>query len=110
MLHATGRNLISVCFLVQGSNEPQREKFKKLPVRLVEFLHMTDRQNCLILPSRDLNGECLICGLAITRQVFERFGDRWRRPSKVEQNANGPEVHFCRDMQTEELVIRLCRG
>jgi hypothetical protein len=104
------RGEIAICLLVQRSNEPERKEFEKLPVLLVEFLHMADSQDYLILLSRDLKGECLICGLAITRQVFERFGDRWGRPGKVEQNANGPQVHLCRDMQSEDLVIRLGRG
>jgi hypothetical protein len=84
------RGEIAICLLVQRSNEPGREEFEKLSVLLVEFLHMADSQDYLILLSRDLKGECLICGLAITRQVFERFGDRWGRPGKVEQNTNGP--------------------
>ena len=42
---------ITVCFLVQRPDEPERDKFKKLPVRLVKFLYMTDRQNYLVLPS-----------------------------------------------------------
>jgi hypothetical protein len=56
-------------------------------VQLVEFLQMADSQDYLILLSRDLDDECLICGSAITGQVYERFGDRWRRPGKVEKNA-----------------------
>src|SRR5215471_8143771 len=101
---------MAVCLLVQRSNEPECEEFEKLPVRLVEFLRMADSQGYLILVSRDLNNQSFICGCAITREVFERFRDRSCRPSKVEQNANGPQVHFCRDVQSEELVIRLCRG
>jgi hypothetical protein len=101
---------IAVCLLVQRPNEPECEKFEELPVWLVGILQMADSQDCLILPPRDLNDESLICGLAITRQVFERFGDRWRRPSKVKEKADGPQVHLCRDVQSEELVIRLCRG
>ena len=95
---------------MQRSNEPEREKFEKLSAQLIEFLQMADRQNYLILLSRDLDDESLICGSAITRQVFERFGDRWRRPGKVEKKANGPYVHLCRDVQSEELVIRLGRA
>jgi hypothetical protein len=106
----TRQGEIAVCFLTQRSNEPEGDKFKKLPVWLVEFLHMADRQDYLILLSRDLNDESLICGSAITRQVFERFGDRWRRLGKVEQKASGPQVQLCRDVQPEELVISLCRG
>ena len=101
---------IAVCFLVQRPYEPECKKFEKLPVGLVEFLQMADRQDYLILVSRDLNDESLICGSAITGQVFERFGYRWRRPGKVEQKANGPYVHLFRDVQSEELVIRLGRG
>ena len=95
---------------MQRSNEPEREEFEKLPVLLVEFLHMADRQDYLILLSRDLNDEGLIGDLALTHQVVERFGDRSRRPGKVEKNPNGAHVHLCRDMQPEELVVRLCRG
>ena len=47
----TQQGEIAVCLLVQHSNEPEREKFKKLPVLLVELLHMTERQNYHILPS-----------------------------------------------------------
>jgi hypothetical protein len=101
---------IAVCFLVQRSNEPERKKFEKLPVWLVEFLQMADRQDYLILLSRNLSDEGLICGSAKSGQVFERFGDRSRRPGKVEQNANGSQVHLRRNVQSEELVIRLCRG
>ena len=104
------RSEIAVCFLVQRSNEPQRKKFEKLPVWLVEFLQMADREDYLILLSRNLSDESLICGSAKSGQVFERFGDRWRRPGQVEQKANGSQVHLCRDVQSEELVIRLCRG
>jgi hypothetical protein len=95
---------------VQRSNEPQRKKFEKLPVWLVEFLQMTDRQDYLILLSRNLSDKSLICGSAKSGQVFERFGDRSRRPGKVEKNANGPQVHLCRYVQSEHLVIGLCRG
>src|SRR6516162_3282554 len=101
---------IPVCLLVQRSNEPECKSLEKLPVRLVGFLHMPDRQNYLVLLLRDLNDESLICGSAITRQVFERFGDRLRRPGKVKKDANGPKVCLCRDVQPEELVIRLCCG
>jgi hypothetical protein len=101
---------IAVCLFVQRSNEPERNKFEKLPVRLLEFLHTPDRQNYLVTLSRDLCNESFICGPAITRQVVQRFGDRSRRPSKVEKKANGPNVHFRRDVQPKELVIRLCRG
>jgi hypothetical protein len=90
--------------------EPERKKFKKLPVRLVEFLQMADSQDYLILLSRDLTNERLICGPAITRQVFERFGDRSRRPGKVEENANGLDIHLCRDVQPEQRIVRLCRS
>ena len=100
---------IAVCLLVQRPNETECKKFEKLPVWLVEFLQMADSQDYLILLSRDLNDESFICGSTITDQVFERFGDRWRRPGKVEKNANGPQVHLSRDVQPEELVIRLCR-
>ena len=62
----TQQGEITVCFLVQRSNEPEREEFEKLPVLLVEFLHMADSQDYLILLSRDLNDEGLICDLAIT--------------------------------------------
>jgi hypothetical protein len=65
---------IAVRLLVQHSNEPQREEFEKLPMQLVDFLHMADSQDYLVLLSGDLNDESLICGLAITGQVFERFG------------------------------------
>jgi hypothetical protein len=95
---------------VQRSNEPQRKKFEKLPVWLVEFLQMADRQDYLILLSRNLSDESLICGSAKSGQVFECFGDRSRRPGKVEKKANGSRVHLCRDVQSEHLVIRLCRG
>src|SRR6516162_10353583 len=108
MLHR--RSEIAVCLIVQRSNEPERKKFEKLPVWLVEFLQMADRQDHLILLSRNLDDESLICGSAKSGQVFERFGDRWRRPGKVKQNANGPQVQLCRDVQSEELVVRLCRG
>jgi hypothetical protein len=104
------RGEIVICLFVQRSNEPEREEFEKLPVLLVEFLHMADGQDYLILLSRDLNDEGLICGSAITGQIFERFGDRSRRPGKVEKNANGAHVHLCRDMQPEDLVVRLCGG
>ena len=89
---------IAVCLLVQRSNEPERKKFEKLPVRLLEFLHPADRQNYLVCLSRDLCDESLICGSAITRQVVERFGDRSRRSGKVEKKANGPNVYLCRDV------------
>jgi hypothetical protein len=46
---------IAVCLLVQHSNELERKKFEKLPVRLVEFLHTPDRQDYLIFLLRDLN-------------------------------------------------------
>jgi hypothetical protein len=95
---------------VQRPNEPERKKFEKLPVWLVEFLQMADRQDYLILLSRNLSDESLICGSAKSGQVFERFGDRSRRPGKVEQNANRPQVHLCRDVQSEHLVVRLCSG
>ena len=67
------RGEIAVCLLVQRSGEPECKKFKKLSVQLVEFLHMTDRQNYLIVLSRDLDDESLICGSAVARQVFKRF-------------------------------------
>jgi hypothetical protein len=101
---------IAVCFLVQRTNEPKRKEFEKLSMRLVELLQMADSQDYFILLPRDLSDESLICGSAITRQVFERFGDRWRRPGKVEQKADGPQIHLGRDVQSEELVIRLCGG
>jgi hypothetical protein len=34
---------MTVCLPVQRSNEPEREEFEKLPVSLVEMLHMADR-------------------------------------------------------------------
>src|SRR4029077_5386622 len=74
------RGEIAVRLLVQRSNEPECKELKKLPVRLVRFLHMADRQSYLVLPSRDLNDERLICGFAVTRQVVERLRDRRRRP------------------------------
>ena len=33
-----------------------------------------------------------------------------RRPGKIEENADRPQVHLCRDVQTEELIIRLDRN
>ena len=57
---------IAVCSLVQCSNEPERKKLEKLPARLVEFLHIADRQDYLILLSRDLTDKSLICRPAIT--------------------------------------------
>ena len=44
------------------------------------------------------------------RHGFERFGDRSRRPGKVEENANGLDIHLCRDVQPEQRIVRLCRG
>src|SRR5215472_258087 len=101
---------MTVCLLVQRSNEPECDEFEKLPVWLVEFLHMAESHGYLIFVPRDLNNQSFICGCAITREVLERFRDRSCRPSKVEQNANGPQVHFCRNVQSGELVICLCRG
>src|SRR6516164_10665984 len=101
---------MTICLPVQRSHEPEREEFEKLPVGLVEMLHMADRQCYLVLPSRNLNDEGFICGCAVMRKVFERLGDRSRRPGKVKQDANGPRVHLGRDVQSEELVIRLRRG
>src|SRR6516164_10631561 len=101
---------MAICLPMQGSNEPEREEFEKLPVRLVEMLHMADRQCYLVFPSRHLDDESFICGCAVTRKVFERLGDRSRGPRKVKQDANGTHVHLGCDMQSEELVIRLCRG
>jgi hypothetical protein len=101
---------IAVRLLLQCVNEPEREKFEELSVWFAGIVQMTDLQDYLVPLSRDLNDESLICGSAITGQVFERFGDRWRRPGKVEQKANGPYVHLFRDVQSEELVIRLGRG
>jgi hypothetical protein len=74
------------------------------------MLHMADRQCYLILPSRNLDDESFICGCGVMRQVFQRLGDRSRRPGKVKKDANGPHVHRGRNVQSEELVIRLCRG
>jgi hypothetical protein len=99
---------ISVCLLVQRSNEPERKKLEKLLVGLVELLHMVDHQDYLILSSRDLDDESLICRLAITGQGYERFGDRSRRPGKVKKNANGPRVHLCRNVQPEQRIVCLC--
>jgi len=93
---------IAICLLVQRPKEPEREKFEKLPVQLVEIPQMADSQDYLILMPRDLNDERLIRGSAITGQVFERFGHRWRRPGKVEKNANGPHVHLCSNVQPEQ--------
>src|SRR5215472_16740838 len=101
---------MAVCLPVQRSNEPECNEFKKLPAQFVEFLYMADSQDYFILKPGDLDDESFICGSAITCQVFKRLGDASRRPGKVEQNPNGPQVHFCRDVQSEELVIRLCRG
>ena len=98
---------IQVRLLVQRANEPECEEFEKLLVRLVEFLHMADSQYYLILVPKGLEDERFISGSAVMRQVFERFGDRWRRAGKVEENANRPHVHLCRDVQSEEVVIRL---
>jgi hypothetical protein len=95
---------------VQRPNEPERKKFEKLSVWLVGFLQMANSQDYLISLSRDLNDESLICGSAITRQVFERFGDPWRRLGKVEKNANGSDIHLGRDVQPEQRVARLYRG
>jgi hypothetical protein len=94
----------------QHSNEPERKKFEKLPVGFVKFLNMADSQAYLILLLRDLYDKSFICSPAITRQVIERFGDCPRRPGKVEKKTNGANVYLCRDVQPEELVIRLCRG
>jgi hypothetical protein len=88
----------------------EREEFEKLPVRVVEMLDMADRQCYLVLPSRNLDAENFICGCAVMRKVFERLGDRSRRPGKIKQDADGPHVHFGGDVQPEELVIRLRRG
>src|SRR6516162_8924356 len=101
---------MTVCLPVQRSNEPECEEFEKLPVRLVEMLHMADRQCYLVFPSRHLDDESFICGCAVTRKVFERLGDRSRGPRKVKKDANGLRVHLGRDVQPEELVICLCRG
>ena len=100
---------IAVCFLLQRPDEPERKKFEKLPVRLVEFLQMTERQDYLVLLLRHLHDESFSCGPAITRQVVKRLGDRSRRPGKVEKKANSPNVHLYCDVQSEESVIRLCR-
>src|SRR6516165_8756601 len=99
-----------VCLPVQRSNEPEREKFKKLPVRFVKILHMMDRQDYLVLPSRNLDDESFICSCAVMRKVFECLGHRSRRPGKVKKDANGPHIHLGCDVQSEERVIRLCRG
>jgi hypothetical protein len=101
---------IAICLLVQRPKEPERKKFEKLPVQLVEILQTADSQDYLILRPRDLNDESLIRGSAITGQVFERFGHRWRRPGKVEKNANGPHVHLCRNVQPEQRIVCLCCG
>src|SRR6516162_11141230 len=101
---------MAVCLPVQRSNEPEREELEKLPVRLVEMLHMADRQCYLVLPSRNLDNESFICGCAVMRKVFECLGDRSRRPGKVKKDANGPHVHLGGDVQSEELVIRLGGG
>jgi hypothetical protein len=55
---------MAVCLPVQRANEPERDKFEKLPGWLVEFLHMSDNQGYLILVLRDLNDESFICGFA----------------------------------------------
>src|SRR6516164_9080942 len=78
---------MTVCLPVQRSHEPEREELEKLPVRLVEMLHMADRQCYLVLPSRNLDDESFICGCAVMRKVFERLGDGSRRPGKVKQDA-----------------------
>src|SRR6516165_2495890 len=101
---------MAICLPVQGSNEPEREEFEKLSVRLVEMLHMADRQCYLVLLPRSLDNESFICGCAVMRKVFERLGDRSRRPGNVKKDADGPHVHLGRDVQSKERVIRLCRG
>jgi hypothetical protein len=101
---------IAFCLLAQRPKQPECKKFEKLPVQLVEILQMADSQDYLILPSRDLNDESLIRGPAITDQVLERFGDRWRRPGKVEKNANGPPVHLCRNVQSDQRIVCLRGG
>jgi hypothetical protein len=65
---------MAVCLPVHRSNEPEREELEKLPVRLVEMLHMADRQCYLLLPSRNPDDESFICGSAVMRKVFERLG------------------------------------
>src|SRR5690348_11953440 len=79
---------------VQCSNEPECNEFEKLPVRLVEFLHLTDSQDYFILKTRDLNDESIICGCAITREIFERFRYSSHRPGEIEKNANSSQVHL----------------
>ena len=77
---------------------------------LFEFLHMADSQYYLIHVPKDLEDERFIRSSAVMRQVFERFGDRSRRAGKIEKDANRPHVHLCRDVQSEEVVVRFCRG
>ena len=65
---------MAICLSVQGANEPEREEFKKLPVRLVEMMNMADRQCYLVVPAQNLDDESFICGSAVMRKVFERLG------------------------------------
>jgi len=95
------RGKIQVRLPVQRANEPECKEFEKLLVRLVEFPHMADRQDYLILVPKYLEDERFISSSAVMRQVFERFRDRRRRTGKVKKNANRPDVHLCRDVQSE---------
>jgi hypothetical protein len=71
---------------------------------------MPDSQYSVILVPKDLQDQRFITSSAVMRQMFKRFGDRGRRAGKVEKNANRPHVHLRRDVQSEEVVIRLSRG
>jgi len=104
------RGEVSVRRPIQRSNDGQRDKFGKLPPRLVVPADWAHSQYRFALVLQDLEVNRFVCRSRISRQVFETFRDRRRSCGKVEKDTSVSQIHLRRDVQPEERIVRLDRG
>ena len=74
------RSEVAVCRPIQRSNDGQRDKFGKLPPRLVVPADWAHRQYGFTFVLRDFEVNCFVRRSRVSRQVFESFGDCRRKP------------------------------